>query len=129
MNEKRKTEHYSIEEDDSSISTEDTIVSQGKQLALHEKKIKNIKTRQDEIEKRQRALVEYGYHTISKFAKYYGVNLLESDKQILDEKVRVLCNQRELGTGKEPEGLLMVDSYPYPVLVEVFQEFTSSNSN
>lgn len=118
MNDKRKTD-----------STADAIVAQGKQLALQKKEIKNIKTRQNEIEKRQRALIEYGYHTISKFAKYYGVDLLESDKQALDEKVRGLCNQRELDTGKEPEGLLMVDSYPYPVLVEVFQEFTSNNSN
>ena len=94
-----------------------------------EKKINNMKLRQNEVEKRQSALIEYGYHTISKFAKYYGVNLLERDKQILEEKVIALCNQKELSTGKEPEGLLMVNSYPYPALVEVFQNFVSSNNN
>lgn len=45
MNDKRKTD-----------STADAIVSQGKQLALQKKKLKNIKTRQDEIEKKTESL-------------------------------------------------------------------------
>lgn len=88
-----------------------------------------MKFTQEEGKKKRSTLIKEGYHTISKFARYYGVNILEEDKQKLDEKARTLCNQRNLGTRKEPEGTSMSDSYPYPVLVEVFQEFVSDNNN
>ena len=88
-----------------------------------------MKFTQEEIKRRHLFLIEKGYHTISKFARYYGVNILEEDVQFLDEKARTLCSQRNLSTGKEPEGTSMSDCYPYSVLVEIFEEFLNGNKN
>lgn len=88
-----------------------------------------MKLTREEIKRRSFFLVEKGYHTIRKFARYYRANVLEEDIKILDEKARTLCSQRNLGTGKEPEGTSVSNSYPYSVLVEIFKEFLNENKN
>lgn len=86
-----------------------------------------MKLTQEEIKRRRLFLIEKGYYTIPEFARYYRVNILEEGIQFLDEKARTLCNQRNLGTGNEPEGTYMSNTYPYSVLVEIFEDFLRRN--
>ena len=139
----RKNGYYSLEDDDSLSLTTKAIISHDRRIKLLETnytkmggKIEHLETeverhniRQDELENRQVALLEEGYHAILRFAKYYGINTTERDRQILGKKATAICNQRGIPMGQEPAGRLIANTYPYPVLVEVFQDFVSSNNN
>lgn len=139
----RKNGYYSLEDDDSLSLTTKAIINQDRRIKLLETnytkmggKIEHLETeverhtiRQDELENRQVALLEEGYHAILRFAKYYGINTTERDRQILGKKATAICNQRGISMGQEPAGRFIANTYPYPVLVEVFQEFVSSNNN
>ena len=132
----RKTGSYSLENDDSLTPTTKAIVAHDRMLSAHSKilhthskEIKNMKIRQDEIENRQSSLIEIGYHAILRFAQYYGIDTTERDRQILGKKATAICNLRGIPMGQEPAGRFIANTYPYPVLVEVFQEFVSDNNN
>lgn len=132
----RKTGSYDIENDDTLTPTTKAIVAHDRMLSAHSKilythsrEIKNMKTRQNEIENRQTSLIEEGYHAILRFAQYYGIDTTERDRQILGKKATAICNLRGIPMGQEPAGRFIANTYPYPVLVEVFQEFVSDNNN
>lgn len=132
----RKTGSYSLENDDSLTPTTKAIVAHDRMLSAHSKilythsrEIKNMKTRQNELENRQVSLIEEGYHAILRFAQYYGIDTTERDRQILGKKATAICNLRGIPMGQEPAGRFIANTYPYPVLVEVFQEFVSDNNN
>lgn len=132
----RRTGSYDIENDDSLTPTTKAIVAHDRMLSAHSKilythsrEIKNMKTRQNELENRQVSLIEEGYHAILRFAQYYGIETTERDRQILGKKATAICNLRGIPMGQEPAGRFIANTYPYPVLVEVFQEFVSDNNN
>ena len=132
----RRTGSYDIENDNTLTPTTKAIVAHDRMLSAHSKilythskEIKNMKTRQNEIENRQVSLIEEGYHAILRFAQYYGIETTERDRQILGKKATAICNLRGIPMGQEPAGRFIANTYPYPVLVEVFQEFVSDNNN
>ena len=146
----RKTGRYDINDDDSlSLTTkaiiahdrriktlEENYINLNNQNILIEDKIDYIKTelgaqniRQTELEDRQVHLIEEGYHAILRFAQYYGINTTEQDRQRLGRKATMLCRQRGIPMGQEPAGRFVAHTYPYPILVEVFQDFVSENKN
>lgn len=139
----RKTGRYDINDDDTLSPTTKAIIAHDRRLKqlednytimedrmdYYESELAASDIRQTELEDRQAHLIEEGYHAILRFAQYYGINTTERDRQILGKKATSICKEKGIPMGEEPAGRFIAHTYPYPVLLEVFQEFTSNNSN
>lgn len=139
----RRTGSYNLEDDPS-------ITPQTKILVNHEREIYNLNNQVDcmqtdindhemrliEIEDTQvvikaaqKYLIEEGSHTILQFSQYCGLNLSEMEKQKLGRQATSICKRNGLFMGSAKAGRFIAHTYPYPVLVEVFQEYVKSKSN
>lgn len=133
-----------------SIENDPTLSPEAKLLFSHDKKINVLQDqycnmneelsclsmevssndmRITELEDRQRYLIEDGSHTILQFSQYCNLNLSEVEKQRLGKKATSICKRNGLFMGSAKAGRFIAHTYPYPVLVEVFQEYLKSKSN
>lgn len=138
----RKTGSYSIE-DDSSLPLEIRYVNgitrainhmNGRIQTIDEREAthyKELSERADIAQHRQELIIEEGYHTVFQYAHFMGVDTNTIDTNHLGRVASKICREMGIPTGKYPDGKYMINTYPYKVLNQVFNElvFTTQNSN
>lgn len=146
----RKTGSYSLEDDPSITPQTKILVNHERQIYNlnnqvscldnqvgcmqtdiddHEMRLIEIEDTQVVIKAAQKYLIEEGSHTILQFSQYCGLDLSEVEKQKLGRQATSICKQHGLFMGSAKAGRFIAHTYPYPVLVEVFQEYLKSKSN
>lgn len=146
----RKTGSYSLEDDPSITPQTKILVNHERQIYNlnnhvscldnqvgcmqtdiddHEMRLIEIEDTQVVIKAAQKYLIEEGSHTILQFSQYCGLNLSEMEKQKLGRQATSICKRNGLFMGSAKAGRFIAHTYPYPVLVEVFQEYVKSKSN
>ncbi len=80
---------------------------------------------------RQDYIIEEAYHTVMGFARYMGVDVNTINTNHLGKVASKLCRENGIPTGTYPDGRYMVNTYPYKILLQVFNEnvFIYQNSN
>lgn len=138
----RRTGSYSLE-NDSSLPLEIRYVNGVTRAINHmntrickldereEAHYKELSERADIAQHRQELIIEEGYHTVFQYAHFMGVDTNTIDINHLGRVASKICREMGIPTGKYPDGKYMINTYPYKVLNQVFNElvFTTQNSN
>lgn len=94
-------------------------------------KCDELDTRTGFIMDRQDYIIEEAYHTVMGFARYMGVDVNTINTIHLGKVASKLCREKGIPTGTYPDGRYTVNTYPYKILLQVFNEnvFIYENSN
>ena len=138
----RRTGSYSLENDTSLSLQTRVLINHERQILGVKKEVselreleaahyKELSERADIAQHRQELIIEEGYHTVFQYAHFMGVDTNTIDTNHLGRVASKICREMGIPTGKYPDGKYMINTYPYKVLNQVFNElvFTTQNSN
>ena len=138
----RRTGSYSLENDTSLSLQTRVLINHERQILGVKKEVselreleashyKELSERADIAHHRQELIIEEGYHTVFQYAHFMGVDTNTIDTNHLGRVASKICREMGIPTGKYPDGKYMINTYPYKVLNQVFNElvFTTQNSN
>lgn len=99
-------------------------------LFSHTQGINDNRTMINEVQRIQRQLIETGYISVKSFMVYHSIDMNTIDPAYLGRVCSNMCNSKGIPMGNEPSDRWnVVNTYPYSVVLESFQQITFNKTN
>ena len=107
-----------------------TLIVHGQSISNHDQAISDNRNMIDEVQRIQRQLIETGYISVKSFMVYHNIDMNTIDPAYLGRVCSSTCNSQGIPMGNEPSDRWnFVNTYPYQVVFESFQQITFNKIN
>lgn len=109
---------------------DNTLIVHGQSISNHDQAISDNRNMIDEVQRIQRQLIETGYISIKSFMVYHNIDMNTIDPAHLGRVCSNTCNSQGIPMGNEPSDKWnFVNTYPYQVVFESFQQIAFNKTN
>ena len=111
-------------------SIDNTLIVYGQDINYNKQDINDNRNMIDEVQRIQRQLIETGYISIKSFMVYHNIDMNTIDPAHLGRVCSNTCNSQGIPMGNEPSDKWnFVNTYPYQVVFESFQQIAFNKTN
>ena len=109
---------------------DNTLIVYGQDINYNKQAINDNRNMIDEVQRIQRQLIETSYISVKSFIVYHDIDMNTIDPAHLGRVCSNTCNSQGIPMGNEPSDKWnFVNTYPYQVVFESFQQIAFNKTN